>query len=95
MKAVLLGIGSMWFSGSLLAQDIGYCNLDLHNAFGPFDYRTATKDKLKLVESYHFTPKVESLIGGQSGTLGADIDYTLRAFPNHPRALLCGVEACT
>ena len=88
MKAVLLGIGSMWFSGSLLAQDIGACNLDLHNAFGPFDYRTTTKDKLTLVETYHFTPKVESLISGQMSSIGGDIDYTLRAFPNHPRALL-------
>lgn len=88
MKAVLLGIGSMWFSGSLLAQDIGACNLNLDNGTsGPFDYRTA-KDKLRLVESYHFTAKVESLAGGQSGGIGADIDFTLRAFPNHPRALL-------
>jgi tetratricopeptide (TPR) repeat protein len=36
----------------------------------------------------HFTPKVENLIAGQSGTLGADINYTLRAFPNHHRALI-------
>lgn len=64
------------------------CNLDLHNAFGPFDYRTAEASQKVLVESHHFTPKVESLIEGESGTLGSDIDYTLRVFPNHARALM-------
>jgi tetratricopeptide (TPR) repeat protein len=87
MKAVLLGIGSMWFSGSLLAQDIGACNLDLDNGGnGPYDYRTR-QDKVRFVESYHFTRKVESLAGGQSGAIGGDISFILRYFPNHPRAL--------
>lgn len=40
------------------------------------------------MEDYHFLPRVESLISGMSGSLGADIDYTLRAFPNHHRALI-------
>lgn len=60
----------------------------LANAFGPFDYRTASKDKIEIVESHHFTPKVEALIAGQEGRLEGDISYTLRAFPNHHRALL-------
>jgi len=64
------------------------CNLDLHNAYGPFDYRTADPSQKVLVESHHFTPKVESLLEGESGALGADIDYTLRVFPNHARALM-------
>lgn len=71
----------------------------LANGFGPFDYR-AEKDgvtvgtgdhkyKLNLVEGAHFTKNVEMLIRGKSGTLaGGDIDYTLRAFPNHHRALM-------
>ena len=58
------------------------------NAYGPYDYRF-DKDKLPIVENAHFTPKVEQLIAGQSGTwLAGDIDYTLRKFPNHHRALL-------
>jgi tetratricopeptide (TPR) repeat protein len=60
---------------------------DLGNAYGPFDYRTS-RDKLVIVENVHFTQDVEALRGGSSGQLGGDIDYTLRASPNHPRALI-------
>ena len=58
------------------------------NAYGPYDYRF-DKDKLPIVENAHFTPKVESLIAGQTGNrIAGDIDYTLRKIPNHHRALL-------
>ncbi|APW40855.1 hypothetical protein RD110_21550 [Rhodoferax koreense] len=60
----------------------------LANAYGPFDYRTEKGNSLHLVESAHFTPVVEALIKGNAGYLGGDLDYTLRAFPNHHRALL-------
>jgi hypothetical protein len=75
----------------------------LENGFGPFDYRSdkhvqapgdqsSYSHKRGLVDGAHFTPRVESLIGAQSGGQigppGADLDYTLRAFPNHHRALL-------
>lgn len=56
--------------------------------FGPFDYRTLPADAKFLVESAHFTPKVEGLVSGNSSSIAGDIDYTLRAIPNHPRALL-------
>jgi tetratricopeptide (TPR) repeat protein len=59
--------------------------------YGPFDYRT-DRDKLKVVEQFHFTPQVETLIKGQSGPIGGDLDYTLRAFPNHHRALLATIR---
>lgn len=57
----------------------------LQNAYGPFDYRT-DKSKLGIVEQYHFGPAQESLT--QKTGLGGNIDYTLRAFPNHHRALM-------
>lgn len=57
-------------------------------AYGPFDYRTATPYQRNLVESNHFTPEVERLISKKTGEFGHDIGYTLRAFPNHPRALV-------
>lgn len=61
---------------------------DLQNHFGPFDYRIATKETRAIVENHHFTPKVEALQAGQSTVvIGGDIAYTLRVFPNHPRAL--------
>jgi tetratricopeptide (TPR) repeat protein len=60
----------------------------LANAFGPYDYRTDRGQPLYLVESAHFTPEVEQLIRGLTGPLAQELDYTLRAFPNHHRALI-------
>lgn len=78
-----------------------YCGaLRSPGQFGPYDYRPdkyvqAGDDQMphgakrQLVEGAHFTPRVEALIGGQTGTLpGGDLDYTLRAFPNNHRALV-------
>lgn len=59
----------------------------LANGYGPYDYRS-DRDKLGIVEGSHFPPVVESLIRGNRGSLGGDLDYTLRAFPNHHRALI-------
>jgi len=74
----LLGMHGAWAQSS--------CG-DLGNAYGPFDYRT-DRHKLGIVEQFHFTPEVEALIRGKSSPIvGNDLDYTLRAFPNHHRAL--------
>lgn len=66
-----------------------YCG-NLDNAYGPYDYRKSAGElafNLKLVESAHFTADVENGVKGKSSTLAGDLDYTLRAFPNHPAAL--------
>ena len=56
--------------------------------YGPYNYRT-DKPKLGVVEQYHFSSAVEALVRGDTSTLpGSDLDYTLRAFPNHHRALM-------
>jgi tetratricopeptide (TPR) repeat protein len=63
----------------------------LKAGYGPYDYRTASKWQRNLVEGTHFMPSIESLVRGrtEAGTsLGSSIDYTLRAFPNHHRALV-------
>lgn len=60
---------------------------DLRNGYGPFDYRR-DKDKLPIVENSHYTPPVQSLVRGVSGPIGAELDYALRAFPNHHRVLM-------
>lgn len=74
-----------------LAYGFDECG-ELRNAYGPFDYRT-DKDKLPIVENVHFTANIESLRSGNTGVLpGGDIDYTLRAFPNHSRALMAMVR---
>lgn len=63
------------------AQAAPYCG-ELDNAYGPFDYRTRAS-KLRVVEAFHFTDEIKAGIGG----VGDDLDYTLRAFPNHLPAL--------
>ncbi len=76
------------FSPLALGQ-MGNCG-DLRNGqVGPWDYRTSTAESRKIVEDYHFTPQVEGLAGGESTAfVGGDIDYLLRAYPNHARGLL-------
>jgi len=55
--------------------------------FGPYDYRY-DKFFLPVVEKAHFTASVEALIRGKTGErVEPDLDYTLRKFPNHHRAL--------
>ena len=54
---------------------------------GPFDYRT-DRQLLSTVEFGHFQPGVERLIKPMFQYFGADLDYTLKAYPNHHRALM-------
>lgn len=76
----------------VLAQQPNACG-SLENSFGPFDYRKPHTQEKQLVESAHFTPVVEALIrGSTAGHPGSDIDYTLRAFPNHHRALAATIR---
>jgi hypothetical protein len=62
--------------------------------YGPFDYtqRNNFKKELNLVVGAHFTPDVEGLVSGYRGTLVGDLDYTLRAWPNHHGALLSVIK---
>jgi len=62
---------------------------ELQNAYGPWDYTNPEhyQHKLPIVTANHFTPEVANLIRGQSAPIEKDLDYTLRAFPNHYRAL--------
>ncbi|MBK9234580.1 MAG: hypothetical protein IPO19_00375 [Rhodoferax sp.] len=79
-------------AGLLLAVSVGAaaqgtnCGA-LTNGNGPWDYRKE-RASIKLVEDFHFTPNVEALIGGATGPIGGDLDYTLRASPNHHKALI-------
>ena len=76
----------MWARPVAGQTDLGNCGA-LQNAYGPYDYRT-DRDKLPIVDGAHFTPEVEALVRGATGNIGGDLDYTLRAFPNHHRALI-------
>ena len=84
-------IASLQFFASTLSlaqsnDDANACG-PIANYYGPFDFRIH-QIYLPIVEKHHFTRLVEMLISGQEGYIGADIDYTLHAFPNHPRALI-------
>jgi tetratricopeptide (TPR) repeat protein len=62
---------------------------DLKSSFGPFDYRKAASlpFEINIVEGAHFTPEVEQNIKGKSSWIGGDLNYTLKVWPNHHRAL--------
>lgn len=79
---------SMLSSGAdgAFAQAAGNACGELANAYGPYDYRS-DRDKLPIVDHSHFTPEIESLSRSYKGYLGGELDYALRAFPNHHRAL--------
>jgi uncharacterized protein (TIGR02996 family) len=83
LSAIIFGLGCLLAQSAHGAEQCG----PLNNGYGPYDYRV-DKAHLPVVENNHFAPGVEKLIAGQNGTIGSDIDYTLRAFPNHPRALM-------
>jgi len=52
-----------------------------------YDYRLPSGAMIDMVNNRHFTDEVEQGIRGSTGTLGNDLEYTLRVFPNHYRAL--------
>ncbi len=66
----------------------GACG-SLENHHGPFDYTdyNVYKEHGFLVESNHFDANVESLNKGVTTNVYGDLDYVLRVFPNHHRAL--------
>jgi len=79
----------VFFPTTLMANLPVECG-SLANNYGPFDYANPKHraENLRVVEVAHFTVNVERLVSGSSGTLEGDLDYTLRAFPNHHRALV-------
>ena len=85
MRHILIGLAAVLTLGTAQAN---YCG-ELANGYGPYDYRKRDEfaQNFYLVESAHFTKEVESGVKGNTGAVGADIDYTLRAIPNHARAL--------
>ena len=85
--AALFAVAILGTSFHASAQQFASGCGPIENAYGPYDYRT-DRDKLPIVEGAHFTPEVEALVRGRTGLVGGDIDYTLRAFPNHHRALV-------
>ena len=82
------------FPGGLTAQAqiLGNCGDPFGNGeVGPYDYENPN-DQIQLipfVEANHFNPDVENLVRGQSSAyIMGDLDFVLRAVPNHHRALM-------
>jgi tetratricopeptide (TPR) repeat protein len=73
------------------AEPTDYSCGSIKNAYGPFDYRSGGIG-LKEVEGNHLTPEVVNLVRGKTGYIGGDLDYTLRAYPNHHVALMAMVR---
>lgn len=99
-EAILYGTLALVGCGFAHAQEVPGCG-SLQNAFGPFDYRPekyvpettygSHKARLNIVERFHFTMDTQMLrMKPETPGIypGGDLDYTLRAFPNHHHALL-------
>jgi tetratricopeptide (TPR) repeat protein len=83
-----LGALAALLASAELHAAANYCG-ELTNAYGPYDFRRRAEfaANLEIVEVNHFTSDVENGIKGISSSIGGDLDYTLRAIPNHHRAL--------
>ncbi len=84
-------------SVQISAAEAPWVGVDLKNlpcnggaqGYGPFDYTNPEHQSyIPIVEEHHFNSNVENHIKGQEGNIVGDIDYTLRAIPNHHRALI-------
>jgi len=70
------------------AEDASHpCGLIFTNHHGPLDYRTQ-RSSIKIVEDFHFKPYMEAGLRGDNAPVGGEINYTLKASPNHHRALV-------
>jgi len=98
LQRTLIGGLALCVSSMCLAESASICG-ELTNNYGPFDYRdwkdipfdnlgANTKNNLQLVVGAHFVPECEALVKCKRGSIASDIEYTLRAFPNHHRALV-------
>jgi hypothetical protein len=86
VRMIAVALGWILTSSLVSAQvDAGSCG-DFTGV--QWDYRKATPKQRIEVEGSHFRPETENLIRGYRGPLGADLSYTLRASPNHLRALI-------
>lgn len=86
MKTIAFALAAATLALASPAGAREYCG-ELANHYGPFDYRT-DRPRLEIVDRAHFTEEVEAGIRGSTGhEVGGDLDYTLRASPNHHRAL--------
>jgi tetratricopeptide (TPR) repeat protein len=84
--ALLAGVPAASNAQSAL-EETNPCGPLSQGHYGPFDYRTASRGQKDIVENAHFRRDTYLNLKGTTGPAGGDINYTLRSFPNHHRAL--------
>ncbi len=84
LRALIVSSFVATLSGAVAASELPISCGTLATHYGPYDYRVDTA-RLPIVEKHHFTPEMERLAHRGSAS---QIEYTLRAFPNHHRALM-------
>ncbi len=84
-RIVLFGFGFL-ISGQSVAEVGDYACGSLKMPEGPYDYRVGHY-RMAEVEGHHLSPDVVNLVKGQTSTIGGDLDFVLRYFPNHHVAL--------
>jgi hypothetical protein len=90
-RIVLFSLGFL-VSSQTVAEVVDYaCGSLSTGEDGPYDYRSGHY-RMKQVEGNHLSPDVVNLVKGQTGTIGGDLDFVLRYFPNHHVALLAMVR---
>lgn len=83
----------LWLLSALLAPSLVAAQV-------PSNYYAAAsdqgvKDHLRTVEAYHLKPDIRQAIQAKHYvSVWGDLDFVLRYFPNHPRALLLMSEVC-
>jgi tetratricopeptide (TPR) repeat protein len=95
IRKILLAIGLSIFGPCIAMADPGMLAAGCGNPFdngaiGPWDYQSSydREHHLPIIERYHFNREVETLVKGQTSVyILQDLDYVLRAFPGHHRAL--------
>jgi len=91
-----LALAAMLLLGSPDASSDPRCvRINEGRGVGPFDWRDksdSVRQMLHVVERAHFTREhLRGALNGDTSTATGvvrNLDYTLRAFPNHPRALM-------
>ncbi|MBS1157319.1 MAG: repeat-containing protein [Proteobacteria bacterium] len=98
LPVLALGMG-LTLSNQAIASAAECGELKNHGNIGPWDYADPTSTmatgenpmgRIKRVENVHFNPQMQSLDLKKFSIerLTSEFNYTLRVFPNHPRALL-------
>jgi len=86
-RAAIATIAALAATGAIPAQADDACGQVARIESGGDYANPDDRQNLIVVERFHFTSNVERLVRGESGSVGADLDYTLQHFPNHARAL--------